>query len=227
MTKGSGYFGKLPDRADFVVGNCPEGFLKLWEPFLMRGLACSRLDLGSRWEEVYMTMPVWRFWLAPEEGNVAFVHSIGGAVMPSVDKVGRKFPLTIVAEADPSQKPERSSDDWFEDVEAALLGALDEDANFQGFKHVVSALSDAVGAEKASHSTETNMLKADPGTMGKLTSAFWCRAGRETFAFSCSGLPAEEEFRWLLLPETFEAEKAENELAGQEHGRYHSEDHRT
>ncbi len=34
---GTGYFGKLPARADFVIGQCPAGFLKSWEAFLMTG----------------------------------------------------------------------------------------------------------------------------------------------------------------------------------------------
>lgn len=227
MTGASGYFGKLPDRADFVVGNCPDGFLKIWEPFLMKGLAGSRLDLGSRWEETYMTMPVWRFWLVPGQDDGGLAQAVGGAVMPSVDRVGRKFPLTIAAAAKSTRGHERPSDDWFEEVETVLLGALDADQTLQGFQRSVTGLSEMNASDKHGQTSETGMLQASPETEDKLTSAFWCRAGRETFEFGCHGLPEASEFRWLMLPEAYEAEATGKNSAGQEHGRYHPEDHRT
>lgn len=227
MSGKKGYFGKLPDRADFVVGNCPTGFLNLWEPFLMKGLGSSRQLLGSRWEETYMTMPVWRFWLEPVDGSAPFTQAIGGALMPSVDKVGRKFPLTIAVASSPSENSERPSDDWFDEVEAVLLGALEEDASLKDFQKAVSELADISGSGGAKDLADGKSLAADAGTTEKINSLFWCRAGRQVFAFNCAGLPDETAFRWLLLPESFGAEEAGNKLVGKDHGRYHPEDHRT
>lgn len=141
-----GYFGKLPARGDFVTAACPAGFLKLWEPFLLEGLVQSRLDLKTAWEEAYMTMPVWRFWMKPANGD-KLEGAVAGAFMPSVDRVGRKFPLTVVAPVSPGEsETARPAGDWYETVEAILLQTLQEDADLAGFQKAVADLVPPVAA---------------------------------------------------------------------------------
>ncbi len=89
----SGLYGKLPMKRDFITVSVPDAFLDLWEPWLQGGLTASREELGTRWEEVFLKAPIWRFWLGADLCGLATI----GSFMPSVDEVGRFFPLTAFA----------------------------------------------------------------------------------------------------------------------------------
>ena len=91
-----GLYGKLPAKRDFVAISAPREFLAVWEPWLQGSISASRLALGNSWQAVFLRAPIWRFWLgAGLSGN-----TIAGAFMPSVDGVGRYFPLTAFAYAE-------------------------------------------------------------------------------------------------------------------------------
>ncbi|MEM5584927.1 type VI secretion system-associated protein TagF [Roseibium sp. AS2] len=219
------YFGKLPARSDFVIGQCPKGFLKLWEPFVMQGLAQSRLDLGGAWRQAYMTMPVWRFEIMPDpaEGNAP--EAVLGAFMPSVDGVGREYPLMLAASPGPVAGIDTQG--WFEQAEIVLRSALLEETDLSDFQKAVESL-DLPDARSVMEKPKPGCrLAAAPDTRGKVSSRFWCRGGETEFAFGCGGLPDATEFRWLLLPERFSAAEEPDGLAGENHGRYYPEDHRT
>ena len=88
----AGFYGKVPTRGDFVSRRLPWTFVDPWDRWLQGGLACSRDQLGDAWLEVYLTSPVWRFALTPGVcGDAGWI----GIVLPSVDRVGRYFPLTV------------------------------------------------------------------------------------------------------------------------------------
>jgi type VI secretion system protein ImpM len=91
---GTGLFGKIPSRGDFIQKNLPVGFLKPWDTWLQAALNQSRADLGDRWLETFLSAPVWCFFLAPD---VCGAKAAAGIMLPSVDSVGRYFPLTLVA----------------------------------------------------------------------------------------------------------------------------------
>jgi type VI secretion system protein ImpM len=121
-----GIFGKLPSKRDFVAHNVPRPFLGLWEDWLQSAVAASRNQLADRWHEAFLSAPIWRFWI----GGKICGTSVAGAIMPSVDRVGRYFPLTICACAPegfcidpPVVNP---MEEWYPPVEDALLQALDE-----------------------------------------------------------------------------------------------------
>mgnify|MGYP000283051684 CR=1 FL=1 len=234
---GSGYFGKLPARADFVIGACPGGFLRLWEPFLIGGLAQSRLDLKDAWEEAYMTMPVWRFWLKPSGNGGGLATAVAGAFMPSVDRVGRQFPLTVVAPFGAGDERDEPAEDWYDDVEAVLLKALAEDAELSDFQEAVAGLAPPEPGGNAGRYAQAPELAVMEGTSTVAGAGLHCRAGDGGYAFRCSGLPHPLAFRWLILPETYGAAgdrregtgQPENgqEEAGTSCGLYDPEDNRT
>jgi len=220
-----GYFGKLPARSDFVSGHCPQGFLKLWEPFVMQGLAQSRLDLGKAWQEAYMTMPVWRFELTARDGSEIVPPVLLGAFMPSVDGVGREYPLTLVAQCDLTAGEAAGS--WFAAVETVLRSALGEDTDLPAFQEAVADLpAPARVKEEEIPKPQTELCAApEEGPIG--VSRFWCRGGGASYSFRSGGLPHPSEFRWLLLPEHRPDAGDRGGMAGDHHGRYHPEDHRT
>jgi type VI secretion system protein ImpM len=120
-----GWYGKIPNLGDFASRRLPSRFIVPWDDWLQRALAGSRAVLGDNWLDLYLTSPVWRFLLMPGVcGNAAWA----GVIMPSVDRVGRYFPLSIAIEL--SLPPARESQfavlsAWFDGMEQAALAALD------------------------------------------------------------------------------------------------------
>lgn len=90
-----GFYGKLPSHGDFLRGRVSDAFVTAWDAWLQECLPSSRAALGDRWLDVYLTSPVWRFACAP--GLCGSGLAIG-VMAPSVDRVGRYFPLTLIAE---------------------------------------------------------------------------------------------------------------------------------
>ncbi len=91
-----GFFGKVSSHGDFVSRRLPQGMLAVWDGWLQASLQASRGMLGARWLDTYLTSPIWRFALAP---GVCDANAWAGVLMPSVDRVGRHFPLTLAAGA--------------------------------------------------------------------------------------------------------------------------------
>jgi type VI secretion system protein ImpM len=125
-----GFFGKLPSHGDFIERRVTESFREVWDPWLQRGITDSRAELGGRWLDCYLTSPLWRFFLS--EG-VAGAASYAGLLLPSVDRVGRYFPLTVVVELPAGLAPlafARAAAGWFSEVESLCTGAV-QDAQLQ------------------------------------------------------------------------------------------------
>lgn len=123
----AGFFGKIPSHGDFVTRELPRSFLDGWDAWLQSCIAQSKAQLGEGWLDVYLTSPIWRFGLMP---GVCGPQAAAGILMPSVDRVGRYFPLTIATsqagEVNPLQLP-GVADRWFDAAEAVALRALDDD----------------------------------------------------------------------------------------------------
>jgi type VI secretion system protein ImpM len=90
-----GFYGKLPSHGDFVRRRVSDAFVDAWDAWLRECLAASRTALGPRWLDVYLTSPAWRFVCASGACGPA---PVVGLLAPSVDQVGRYFPLTLVSE---------------------------------------------------------------------------------------------------------------------------------
>lgn len=121
----AGWYGKLPALGDFASRRLPATFIGTWDAWLQRGLAASRAGLAGRWLDVYLNGPLWNFALLP---GVCGEHAWLGAMMPSVDKVGRHFPLTLAVELPPSAavlQTVLAAPGWFQALDDAALGCLD------------------------------------------------------------------------------------------------------
>lgn len=89
-----GAFGKMPTVGDFFrLGVSPE-FVQPWDDWVQRSMLVAAQALGQVWDEHYMSAPIWRFCLSP---GLAGPQKVLGVLMPSVDRVGRRFPLTLAA----------------------------------------------------------------------------------------------------------------------------------
>ena len=106
-------------------------------------MASSRAALGDRWLDVYLTSPAWRF--AAAAGACGPVPVIG-LIVPSVDRVGRYFPLTIVAEL-PAQTSVvaavTTSGPFFGRAERLVIDTLESEyVDFENFDERVIELAD-------------------------------------------------------------------------------------
>ena len=88
-----GWFGKLPSLGDFASRRLPPSLLEVWDHWLASGLQawCERDPSG--WLAGYLACPSWRFVLMP---GVVGAGPLAGVLMPSVDRAGRYFPLTLM-----------------------------------------------------------------------------------------------------------------------------------
>jgi type VI secretion system protein ImpM len=141
-----GWYGKLPSHGDFLQRRAPDGFISIWDAWLQECLAHSRAELGSKWLQTYLTSPVWRFFLS--DGLIG-ASSCAGLLLPSVDRVGRYFPLTIFAVL-PADLPPMAvaihGREWLETVEELALAALEsEDFNIEVFDASLLASAEALG----------------------------------------------------------------------------------
>ncbi|MCW1917926.1 type VI secretion system-associated protein TagF [Rhodobacter sp. KR11] len=89
-----GAFGKMPALGDFFRMGVAADFVSAWDGWLQSMILGGKSALGPAWTEAYFSAPIWRFALAP---GVAGAGAVAGVLMPSVDRVGRQFPLTLVA----------------------------------------------------------------------------------------------------------------------------------
>jgi type VI secretion system protein ImpM len=123
-------FGKLPAKRDFIAILSPRVFLDVWEPWMQGSISASRQDLGEDWQQAFLTAPIWRFWLGADICRAP----VAGALMSSMDGVGRYHPLTLFAMADsggPIPPPDLDAQDaWYAAAEDFLLSTLDKDTAF-------------------------------------------------------------------------------------------------
>ena len=91
-----GWFGKLPSIGDFASRRLSPDFVATWDEWLSAGFADWRASSPQAWLEQYLAGPTWRFILFPGllPGNCGRTLW-AGVLMPSVDRVGRYFPLTL------------------------------------------------------------------------------------------------------------------------------------
>jgi type VI secretion system protein ImpM len=159
-----GLYGKIPVKRDFVALGTTRAFLGVWEPWMQGGLSASMATLGKGWQDVFLRAPIWRFWL----GAAVCGTTIAGAFMPSVDAVGRYFPLTVFAFSEPPGSfppPELDPQDvWFAGIEDYLLTALQPGASFEVLTQALNELPAPLSYLEAL--PPAGMVRLADGTVG-------------------------------------------------------------
>jgi type VI secretion system protein ImpM len=112
-----------------------------WDTWLQESIHESRERLRDSWLDTYLTAPVWRFVLT---SGVCGEGLYAGILVPSVDRVGRYFPLTVIAQLAADDCPlalAAGNQDWFGAAEALVLEALDAEAlDFDTFDERIALL---------------------------------------------------------------------------------------
>jgi type VI secretion system protein ImpM len=124
LTVVSGFYGKIPSRGDFVRSGLPRAFIEAWDGWLQHVMAESRTLLGELWLPAWMEAPVWRFHLV---AGISGPGAALGVFMPSVDRAGRHFPLTLACVGSHPAADPGASSSWLLRAAAAGIGAVCED----------------------------------------------------------------------------------------------------
>ena len=218
----AGFYGKLPGKGDFLTRNLPRQFVDVWDDWLQSGMNAAKQVLGDEWLQVYLTSPLWRFVLPP---GICGESAWAGVMMPSMDRVGRYFPMTVAVELTLPVSPVMvavSCDAWFESVENSLLEALDNEAldidllagelesNQIDQQAAQASAFDLTGVDRGVRSPlgeDLNIAGALLGvTVGMLddalaSSGVWWGRGSERISPSlvfCRGLPGPDRFPAML-----------------------------
>ena len=139
-TQQTGLFGKLPAHGDFVMRNLPSGFVNAWDEWLQHYIAGSREQLGQDWLNIYLTSPIWRFAFSP-----GVIDSAGwaGIMLPSVDRVGRYYPLSAITRLPENTNPLEFitlQTNWFAEVEELCLQALNGEMSIDDLSAQINSL---------------------------------------------------------------------------------------
>jgi len=135
-----GFHGKLVAKGDFVTRRLPRGFLDPWDAWLQDVVGGSRQRMGEAWLDAYLTSPIWRFVLST---GLCGDAPAAGVLMPSVDRVGRYFPLSLAAILPEDAEPVEvfvSAGAWFSDAESIVRSTLEDGFDFDRFDEQVAAL---------------------------------------------------------------------------------------
>jgi type VI secretion system protein ImpM len=138
MDIAAGFFGKVSSHGDFVARRLAPSFQEPWDAWLQAGLQASRQALGTRWLATYLNSPIWRFALAP---GVCGDSAWAGVLMPSVDRVGRHFPLTVAGAGAAPLEQLAQHGVWYARLEELALSTLREDFRLDAFDAALCALA--------------------------------------------------------------------------------------
>ncbi|MEI8574508.1 type VI secretion system-associated protein TagF [Methylomonas sp. LW13] len=127
-----GFFGKVPGLGDFVSRRLPRHFIEPWDQWLQASMRSSQETLGESWLSLFLVSPLWRFALRP---GVCGGSAWAGVMMPSVDRVGRYYPLTLAQAVSAESllslfSPESA---WFAQLEDAALSVLNDSCDLDQF----------------------------------------------------------------------------------------------
>lgn len=128
------WFGKLACLGDFATRRLPQDTALALDNWLAQGVDASRAQLGARWLDVYLTSPLWRFAWAPGVLDATWWF---GLLMPSVDNVGRYFPLVVLqSRTEPPSDGDALDrlEHWYAAIARAALRTLQPGASLDGFE---------------------------------------------------------------------------------------------
>ena len=86
-------YGKHPAKGDFLDYGLPAALKTALEGWLDTVLAETKAALGTEWQRVWPAAPMLRFWV----GEAIWGMSVTGVMATAHDRVGRRFPLVLLA----------------------------------------------------------------------------------------------------------------------------------
>src|SRR5512139_3262507 len=205
MDSVAGWFGKLPSLGDFATRRLPTDFVETWDAWLAGGLAAWR-DADDDWLRAYLAAPAWCFVLGPRllgarRGLPVSGPIWAGVLMPSVDRVGRYFPLTIaspLSRLDPTDATRLAH--WLQQAAARAVDALHEDWGPDRLDEALFDLTDLTWPMPAPDDGVADLGRALERLARSGDGALWWlpAAGGDRLLHETTGLPSGAAFARLL-----------------------------
>lgn len=137
-----GWYGKLPTLGDFASRRLDAAWISIWDTWLAEGLGALR-ENDDGWLDAYLASPAWRFVLMPRAlPGDAGTRGCAGVLMASVDRVGRYFPLTLVAALDVVPRSTAQLDallGWLARLEDIAVDAMQDDWSIDRLEQELAA----------------------------------------------------------------------------------------
>lgn len=207
MAGGVGAYGKMPSLGDFFRIALPPGFVTPWDDWLAQGLAECKAT--PDWDNLYLSAPIWRFTLS---AGLAGPDPVCGVMMASVDRVGRRFPLTLAQAglAGSVGALHFGNEAGHKALENVALEVLSEELS----KAELQQRLDGISLRDASHHTQKSQpgqavftaetqlnasLAGEVATRHLHAPSLWsCETDGTTRCLACDGLPDMAQFKALF-----------------------------
>lgn len=145
---GASCFGKLPTRGDFVRANAEGRAMRELDAWMQRGVAEAKRHLGNDLAAAFEASGPMCFFL--EVPNAP--HALAGALRPSRDRSGRRYPFLVAVEIEKRQLDGRRIPSWPHRYEAFYRAAA---------ALVNDAVEGHVAAEQVGEALQTLRLAYD------------------------------------------------------------------
>jgi type VI secretion system protein ImpM len=189
----AGWYGKLPGLGDFATRRLPPEFVRRWDEWLQRGL--RQAPAPGPGDALAATAPVRRFWLG---AGVVDAQAWAGLLMPSADRSGRRFPLTV-AQPMAGFAQALAARRWLTSLVAAMRFTLEHAHTLDDFEECLSALPPPPpkAAPRADEVLAQRVLQAQPACAA--CSVWWCHGATDSADFTVfDGLPPPAALAGLL-----------------------------
>jgi type VI secretion system protein ImpM len=134
-----GWYGKVPSTGDFISRRLARTTVNEIDRWCEVGMTTLRERAPETWQRTYTAAPVWNALLP---ARVVAPHACLVAVAASSDRVGRRFPLCVVASLPASALPRKASlGDYGEAMSAIVEQAVRASIGIDEFDARVMALS--------------------------------------------------------------------------------------
>lgn len=194
------WFGKHPAHGDFVSRGMPDTLRDRMQDWLDGALGAWRMALGEGWADAFDSAPMVRFWI----GAQVMGGGLSGIMVPSHDKVGRRYPLIVAIggiNIPPPLEPEQVLHDALADQIPAVLANPDLGSEITP----AAPMDDVLWAMNATGQTETVLsdIAAEDMCRASQTRSYWWIAGSDADparVLTVTGMPDGAALGWILSP---------------------------
>lgn len=137
-----GCFGKIRNCGDFISRHVPHAIEQSFTQWLEAGLAETKERFQQQWLDYFLTSPVWNFAIDGSDSEQMIV----GTMMPSMDKVGRYYPLIVLQTINQDSGLNVS---LLEEVETLMLSTLDKGVEQEQFIEALDKLNGTAETESS------------------------------------------------------------------------------
>ncbi|UTV99817.1 type VI secretion system-associated protein TagF [Marinomonas rhizomae] len=214
-----GIYGKVPAHPDFISDTLHADISNELYDWAQTVMFHSREKMSeSQWLPAYLVSPIWRMVVPKNEQRT---HEWVGVMVPSVDALGRYFPLFIVFETEfKSLTVEwlfKECTDLFKVMEEVAMSALQQQLNFSQLKRLLAnklegfnfgqklVLPNSLNSEALEFSCEQPTTSNDAFLQRSLVQLdgvlLWTLSDINKYQkpfFKCRDLPIPSEYEFLL-----------------------------